>query len=175
MKFWKQTLITAAAFFGISGTILYTGCVQDSCTSLQCKNGGSCADGYCRCPTGYEGAECENRILDRFTGIYTGSTRCDESPAILDTLDVFVVEEPLTIGFSRRSNPGEVIRGFADGNRIVVADRMENNEAWFANAILDNGRITVYVEHVTDVAQNRKTVCNFIGARPRPAEDSTTN
>jgi hypothetical protein len=174
MKFWKQTLITLTAFLGITVTVTYTSCVQDSCTALQCQNGGSCADGYCRCPTGYEGAECENRIADRFVGTYTGSTRCDENPAILDTLDIYVVDEPLTLGMKRRSQPDYEIRGFAEGNRIIVADRKENNQAWFANAVFNEGRVTVYIEHVSDIAQNQKTVCNFVGsipAKPKTAEN----
>jgi len=172
MKFWKQTLVTVTAFLGISSTVLYTSCVQDSCTSLQCKNGGSCADGFCRCPTGYDGTECENRITDRFVGSYPGATRCDDAPSILDTVDVYVLEEPVTLGLVRRSNPGEVYQGFADGNRITIADRREGNEAWSANAIVNDGRITVYMEYVSDIAQNVKTVCSFSGAKPR---DTTAN
>ncbi len=176
MKSWKLTLISIASFFAIGSVVLYTGCVQDSCTDLQCQNGGSCADGFCRCPTGYEGTECENSIADRFVGTYTGATRCDESPSILDTVDIYVVEEPLTLGISLRSQPGTDLRGFADGNRIVIADREEGNEAWSANVVLQDGRISLYVEHVLDIAQHQKTVCNFIGSTPRPEiEDEEDN
>ncbi|RYE25588.1 MAG: hypothetical protein EOP51_03575 [Sphingobacteriales bacterium] len=85
MKFWKHTLITAAAFIGISSSVLYTSCVKDSCERLHCKNGAVCNDEVCQCKTGYEGTECELMIANRYVGNYDGSTKCNEMAPNIDS------------------------------------------------------------------------------------------
>src|SRR5690606_17487999 len=104
---------------------------------------------------------CEKSIADRFVGTYTGATRCDESPSILDTVDIFIIEEPITLGVRLRSMPHANLQGFADGNRIIIADRIEENESWSANLVLQDDRISLFVEHVSNLEQREKTVCNF--------------
>jgi len=65
MKLLKYTLLPALFFIGIASSVLYTSCEKDYCTLLKCKNGGSCAEGFCRCKSGYEGTECEKPIYLR--------------------------------------------------------------------------------------------------------------
>ncbi len=38
-------------------------CREDPCDSIDCINGGSCVEGICDCPEGFEGVRCE--ILDQ--------------------------------------------------------------------------------------------------------------
>src|SRR5438046_575325 len=106
MKFWKHTLLSAVAFIGIATTVLYTACEKDSCTDLKCKNGGACAEGFCRCVTGFEGAECELKIANRFIGTYYGYTHCNSDPSILDTLEVYIKNEPDIVEMYRHYAPG---------------------------------------------------------------------
>lgn len=169
MKFWKYTLITALAFIGVSFTVLYSSCVKDSCTDLKCKNGGSCADGFCRCPTGYEGAECEIKVTARFVGSYYGNVRCDMLPGLVDTLDIFLKSEPVTLSVVRRKNPSDTLSGTAAGNTITIADFNGNNTIKYANAVLDplnSKKVTFYWEYVSDVNQGTKTTCSFVGFKP---------
>ncbi|XZF15277.1 calcium-binding EGF-like domain-containing protein [Chitinophagaceae bacterium MMS25-I14] len=165
MKFWKYTLITAFSFIGIASTVLYTACEKDSCTDLKCKNGGSCADGYCRCPTGYEGAECETMVTDRFVGRYYGTTRCDQLPGLVDTLDVFVKSAPLTLGMVRHGNITDTIYGTADGNAVDVAAYSQNNQAKYVQATVALKKFTLYVQNISDVAGNKQSVCTFVGSK----------
>lgn len=45
------------------GATLYnTSCNKDRCNNVTCQNGGTCVNGYCSCPTGYEGDNCEIKI-----------------------------------------------------------------------------------------------------------------
>src|SRR4051812_8962853 len=111
MKFWKHTLLSAVAFLGIASTVLYTSCEKGSCTDLRCKNGGSCAEGFCRCPTGYEGAECEIKTTSRFVGIYYGYTHCDQDPSLLDTMEVYMKSEPNVLEYYRYGNHADVFQG----------------------------------------------------------------
>jgi len=47
-------------FFGVLfGMTTLNGCV-DKCLNQSCLNGGECLDGYCECPSGYYGINCEN-------------------------------------------------------------------------------------------------------------------
>jgi hypothetical protein len=45
-------------------------CVLDRCRNTNCQNGGVCEEGTCQCPSGFEGANCEKRERDKFTGRY---------------------------------------------------------------------------------------------------------
>jgi hypothetical protein len=166
MKFWKHTLITAVSFLGIATTVLYTACEKDSCTDLKCKNGGSCAEGFCRCPSGYEGSECEIKTATRFVGVFTGNTRCNQSPGIIDTLEVMMKTEPNVVKMVLHSNITDTLVGTVNGNSVAVADYNENNQAKYVNVTLDRKKITLYVENVTNVAAGTKSVCNFIGYKP---------
>ncbi len=46
------------------------------CETVTCLNGGTCVDGYCHCPEGYEGLKCETRWNEKFTGTFILSDEC---------------------------------------------------------------------------------------------------
>ncbi len=120
MKFWKYSLMTVFAFLSIASTVLYSSCQRDSCLELRCRNGGTCADGFCRCMTGYEGPECEKRAVLRFVGFYDGITQYQGVPSFADSGVVFVKEEPNMIGMMKFSNPADTIYGTIDGDDILL-------------------------------------------------------
>jgi len=39
--------------------LLFSGCIKDKCNDVKCLNGGTCNDGTCACPEGWEGVNCE--------------------------------------------------------------------------------------------------------------------
>lgn len=128
MKFWKYTFIASVAFFCIATSILYTSCTKDGCESLQCKNGGTCADGFCSCPSGWDGAECENKVTARYIGTYWGYVLPnDGQPHKADTVDVYVHEEPLTLAVTRRSDKSTSYYGTLVGNTVEVPDYISGN------------------------------------------------
>ena len=61
----KLRSIIATVIITLSGfaAIFYTSCKKDACNSITCQNGGSCANGYCNCPYGYEGDRCQNPVI----------------------------------------------------------------------------------------------------------------
>jgi len=45
-------------------TLILTSCSKsDPCEGIVCKNGGTCVDGKCQCPNGFEGTLCESESL----------------------------------------------------------------------------------------------------------------
>ena len=49
---------------------------EDPCEDVSCLNGGSCDDGNCNCPTGYEGSVCETVERAKFIGTYSAVSAC---------------------------------------------------------------------------------------------------
>jgi len=57
--------------------LLFAGCKKDEngtdkCKGTKCINGGTCVDGICSCPAGYEGTDCGTLSRTKFLGTYSG-------------------------------------------------------------------------------------------------------
>lgn len=46
------------------------------CEDVFCLNGGTCRDGNCECPAGFEGAKCEVKSVEKFIGEYKAYDDC---------------------------------------------------------------------------------------------------
>lgn len=46
------------------------------CKDVICLNGGTCLDGDCQCPAGFEGTKCEVKSVDKFIGNYIAYDEC---------------------------------------------------------------------------------------------------
>lgn len=56
--------------------LLFLSACLNPCKKVECQNGGTCDDGTCQCPDGYEGDECEDFARDKFIGTYLVSETC---------------------------------------------------------------------------------------------------
>jgi hypothetical protein len=88
MRFLKQILLPVILLSGIIATVVYTSCVQNVCNNVSCQNGGSCNAGLCRCPTGYEGNQCQTRTITRYLGTFAGTTSCNSLAGVIDSVVV---------------------------------------------------------------------------------------
>jgi len=61
--------------WGALGALVLS-CEQGSCENITCLNGGTCRNGRCQCPVGFEGVRCETKWTDRWIGSYTVDDRC---------------------------------------------------------------------------------------------------
>jgi hypothetical protein len=177
MRFWKHTFVAVFAFFGIASTVLYTSCEQDSCLDLKCENGGACTDGFCRCPSDFEGPTCKERLVTKFLGTYYGENRCvmdtTEFPKFLDTVQVFL-RDSVTLALVQRSHVMDTFYGKAGrmdtelgvtASVITIADDTIGNMVVKMTVQLDEGkrRLTVYRQEIPDFNMANKTDCNFLG------------
>lgn len=70
MKKLKTILLAGVMTAGVFSTAVFTSCNSDACADVVCSNGGSCVDGTCACPAGYEGAKCETESRTKLIGNY---------------------------------------------------------------------------------------------------------
>jgi len=163
MKLWKHTLITAFAFFGISTAVLYTSCEKDTCADLKCRNGGSCAEGFCRCPSGYEGTECEQQAATKFLGRYIGHYSCPDNPPILDTVDIWLLQAPNKISFVAHTAIADTLTATVNGTDLNFDEKQNGNYKKYNNAELMANKISVFTEETFDPNTNQRSTCSFIG------------
>ncbi len=76
MKSIRNIAFAALMTIGAFSAITYTACNKDECKDVVCNNGGTCVDGTCSCPTGYEGTNCDAKTRDKFIGSWAGSDKC---------------------------------------------------------------------------------------------------
>lgn len=68
---------TALVFTLVATLVVFNACNKDVCKTLICKNNGVCRDGRCKCAQGFEGANCETKMYEKFIGTYDGKYRCN--------------------------------------------------------------------------------------------------
>ena len=73
--FMRRVVLGGLLVFSIGAGFL-SGCKRGSCENITCLNGGTCRNGRCQCPVGFEGARCETKWTDRWIGTYTADDRC---------------------------------------------------------------------------------------------------
>jgi hypothetical protein len=72
-------------------TIFTTSCERNRCYTrgIDCQNGGTCFDGLCQCPSGFDGDSCQyaanKKFVSRFGGIYAPSNGVASDDTIVVT------------------------------------------------------------------------------------------
>ncbi|MEY2830071.1 MAG: hypothetical protein RIQ33_1929 [Bacteroidota bacterium] len=69
----KSITIVALLFLSLSSLLYLNSCKKDACAKITCNNGGVCINGACSCTQGYEGTDCNTKIIDKYAGTYSGS------------------------------------------------------------------------------------------------------
>jgi len=126
MQFLKKIILSTASIFTVSAALFLSSCApKNSCDTLVCKNGGTCAADFCNCPTGFDGPECQNKITDRYIGTYAGLTNPrNGQPFHKDTVDVYASSNPMTLSVVRRRRNDAIYTGILDNknNTIMIND-----------------------------------------------------
>jgi hypothetical protein len=164
MKSIKSILLASLGFFGLAATFTIASCEQDPCVDLNCQQGASCSEGYCRCPEGYEGAECEYTAASRFVGTYVGISQCNRDPQKVDTARIILLGEPdsvnLKIGMGRTSIVNYVAKARTP-ELFFHESYPAEGVAVIPSATVDGNQLTVYLE--TRISNGQRSICKFVG------------
>ena len=172
MKFWKQYLFTATILFAIIGLCVFYSCEKDPCTDQSCQHGGSCGNGVCTCPVGYDGPSCEYKTVNRFLGAFAGTTVCNDGAGIIDT--AFVVADtavsPLTVKFVMHTNRHDTLIGTVGLNQSAWSITIPIETATkyykiYTVTLQSNNKLTVNTYSDNTQNPNIEVIenCNFVG------------
>jgi hypothetical protein len=64
---------------------------KDECKDVNCANGGTCNEGICTCPSGYEGELCETESRAKIVANYSVSETCSQTGAQTSTQQYNIV------------------------------------------------------------------------------------
>lgn len=135
MKFLKQILLTATLLTAIIGVATFTSCEKNACDGVKCQNGGACGHGLCNCPSGWEGAQCETKKIERYLGTYAGYTTCNSGTHIIDTVIVTPGNRGiLSVDVYYKSIHPKVLKGFVSSNESTYSIEITNNDSSKAGA-----------------------------------------
>ena len=125
-----------------------SGCTEDKCGKVSCKNNGVCVDGRCSCPYGYEGDNCEALWLNKFTATWhaSDSSRFDTAARLYDfTITNF------------RSLDTLLIRNFIGSMDTVIAVRKAYNKLTLLERTIDSVTVMKGGEATIDSRQTTVT------------------
>lgn len=153
MHFLKKALSYGSSLLILGALIHFSSCAPaNSCDTLVCQNGGTCAADFCNCPTGYDGPQCENKITDRYVGTYAGWTSpYDGFTHHIDTVDVYASDFPLTLTIVKRRFPDTKYIGKIDAKtNTVIIDNIVNGSTTKVISV------TIKAPTVTEAAKTLK-------------------
>jgi hypothetical protein len=182
MKFWKVSLLTTVLFFALGITVLYTACEKDACNNVTCYNGGSCGNGYCHCPTGYENTQCQDKAVTRYLGVYAGYITCNNGAEVIDTAFIYADSTNAnTINYvwiKWKSELPTILHGYVYFNEsvysIVVPNVVADNYLKIYTITLqnwgnqENNKLSIqsYSKSTVTPGDTVQTQCQFIGFKP---------
>lgn len=67
----KTLVLSALGALAAFTAVTYTSCQPDKCKAIVCAYGGTCNEGECICPSGYEGVQCEIVTASKYVGTWT--------------------------------------------------------------------------------------------------------
>ncbi len=101
-------------------TGLFNSCDQRSCENVNCPAGRTCINGNCVCPSGFEGANCDQDATRKFIGNYQASENCLSGAPLVGTYFPFVSVNP--------NRPSEIIiNNFLAQFTIYAQIQTDNN------------------------------------------------
>ncbi len=160
-KMKKLIFLATISCIAVFTTFLFS-CQKDACANVKCQHGGTCSNGLCKCPTGYEGNSCERRISDKFVGTYIG-TDCDGSAAyILSATSNTTVD--LKVSGLSRSMHASVSGNSLAFSKQTIDDGAGNYYSVEGNGNLNGNSLSVILIAV-EIGSGDQQTCAFNGSK----------
>lgn len=149
MKSIRNIAFAAIMTIGAFSAVTYTSCNKDECKDVVCQNGGTCTDGVCSCPAGYEGNNCETKSNAKFVGVWAVTETCGGANST--PYQVTITADPADAGKVLISNLGNydctiggtiVFDGVVNKASLTINDNACNTQM-NATGTYDNGKITI--------------------------------
>lgn len=174
MKFWKPILLTSVFLLAITSTFVFTACEQDKCNGVTCNNGGSCNEGICKCPTGFEDPTCSTLTRTRYIGYYPGYSSCNNGAEIIDTVFIAIdnPKQNTTVKAWESIHPTDTLHGYVSSNETTY--QMFLNSITYTNynksfhiTLQSNNSLVLnsYEANYTNPADTIVNSCAFVGQK----------
>ncbi len=174
MKFWKSIVYISTLVIAVASVAIYSSCEKNACNDVNCMNGGSCSNGACKCPPGYDGAMCGARSTDRYVGYYSGFTYCNNGAAVIDTIFITgnIPHTITTLMLIQKTHVTDVLYGTVDNNEttyaINIPDRVDSayRKQYHVTLQSDNKLVfDTYEYDTTTAAGPIINKCTFVGTK----------
>ena len=171
MKLWKPILLTSVFLLGIASTVMFTACEQDKCNGV---TGGSCNEGVCKCPTGFEGPTCASLTVTRYIGYYAGYSTCNNGAEIIDTVFISAdnPRQNTTVKVWESIHPTDTLHGYVTSNETTYQMFLNNitytnyNKSFHITLQSDNSLVlNSYEANYTNPADTIVNSCAFVGQK----------
>jgi hypothetical protein len=116
----KSILKSTILFLGIC--LAAVSCTRNPCDDVKCINNGTCREGRCACPSGYEGVFCEFKATDKFIGDYNGFSSANEDEPDYREFIVIGTTDPKVLRIYDRNSPNQYYVARIEENVKLVID-----------------------------------------------------
>ncbi|MCS6991649.1 MAG: calcium-binding EGF-like domain-containing protein [Chitinophagales bacterium] len=143
--------VMALSVLGLSTILLFNACEQDPCKDVVCLNGGTCEDGDCNCPIGYEGDDCGVRTADKYVGTWSAAEVCDSGIYNYVATISASSTEVTSILISNFGGFGSsvVVKGtIVDPNSFTIPSQAFGNVAFSGNGTLSADGLTINITYI---------------------------
>jgi len=136
------------------------------CDSVFCLNGGSCYDGNCICPDGYEGTTCETKWNEKFIGNYRSYDNCYTASDYYDCSINAVVQTPdqLILYNIGTFCPNVPLQATVTPEKTSFHIPWQNpcGDTWISgNANMNNNSLSISL-HARDTVMHSSTHCSMV-------------
>jgi hypothetical protein len=133
------TLIAAICF-----SMMGSSCTPNPCKDVKCVNNGTCREGRCACPNGYEGVFCEYKASDKFIGTYNGFSSLNEQQPDYREFLIVSTANPKEVRLFDRNSPNQTMKAvIVDNVKLEIAPQQAGLASGFfveGSAVLDKGK-----------------------------------
>jgi len=162
MKNLKSLFLASFLTVGVFSTVVFTSCDPDPCKDIICANGGTCTDGTCMCPSGYEGTLCETLSRDKFIGVFNGTETCTVGT---DAYSITITSNSDKIKFNIQNlyNQSFTAIATAGGNSFSIPNQTVGSGVTASGSGSITGN-TITITYTINDGTNTNT-CTFVGTK----------